>query len=239
MEQRLTDISLRLNLGQSLTDDRIMRGLRELPHERAMKLLDDFEINLQQNRQGIRNPAGYLVGMVGRVKKQGEFPSSGVVLHELESMFRSGLLRRADIDVRCLDMLQQLPEDGGLQALAELRTIDCQAVKNMSAFFMSVMKKYTPSSSSGPVGHRGGGGGWEEEHGQGGHVPWPEEGANRGRELHHHIDRQYQQDGGAMGGGGMLFLPAPRTLPAELRYGFGADEYVPEIPRVSVQLPHC
>lgn len=221
MEQRLTDISLRLNLGPSLTDDRILRSLSELPLDRAMKLLDDFEINLQQNRQGIRNPTGYLVGMVGRVKKQGENPSSGIVQHELEGMFRSGHLRREDVDVRCLDMLQQLPEEGGMQALAELRAVDSQVVKNMSAFFMSVMKKYTPPS--GAFGHRhgqggGAGGGWEEEPG-------------RDREQRPQ-DRHYQQNTGPAGGGQLLILPAPRTLPAELLYGFGPDEYVPEIPRV-------
>ena len=78
MEQRLEDIARGLNLGQSFVDERVLRGLRELPLDRVIKLLDDFEVNLQQNRQGIRNPAAYLMGMAARVKNQGEFPSWGV-----------------------------------------------------------------------------------------------------------------------------------------------------------------
>lgn len=262
MEQRLTDIARALDLGQSFVDERVLRGLSDLPYKRVMKLLDDFEINLQQNRQGIRNPAAYLMGMAARVKKQGELPSSGVqaVMAELEVLFQSGHVKRSDVDDRCLDMLRQLPEDMGLQAVAELRSVDTSTVKNMSAFFMSVMKKYTfsPRGGSGPGGGPGGGagrpyfsgrdggGGWEGEYG---HYPTPRGGGGGGRdegdffpperrEQHHHDysgHRDLQRHSHHQQAPELdhLQLPPPRLMPTELLYGYGADEYIPEIPRVS------
>jgi hypothetical protein len=251
MEQRLTEIERSLGLSQCMTDERILRSLSDLPFERAMKVLDDFENNLKQNRAGIRNPAGYLVGMVGRTKKMAERPPMpGAVLHEIEGMFRSGHLRREDVDARCMDMLQQLPEEGAMRALGELRAVDVHTVKNMSALFMSVMKKYTPQGQGhghgqgqghGGPGHfnpPGGPGGrpdWENEHS---HYPprRPEGGMDRGRDRDvaatHRDERPQGHFEPPMAHGTGGDLPAPKVMPAELLYGFGADEYVPEMPRV-------
>lgn len=153
MEQRLQDIARIFDVPIVL-DPRVLRGLSDLPEDKVMKLLDDFEGNMTQNKQGIRNPAAYLMGMASRVRKSSVLPTTGVVLRELEHLFRTGHIYREDIDERCVDMLKQLPEDLGLKALAELRNADPATVKNMSAFFMSVMKKYTQGSGGG----KGGGG---------------------------------------------------------------------------------
>ena len=261
MEHRLADVARGLNLGQSLVDDRIMRCLGELPPDRAMKLLDDFEINLQQNKQGIRNPAAYLMGMATRVKKQVELPSTGAVQQELEGLFRAGHVAREEVDDRCLDMLGQLPEDKGLQAVAELRAADTSVVKNMSAFFMSVMKKYTLSTwggagggpggggkgGGGPFG-RGGAGGWEDEHADFSHHDFSRGGGGGGGGMDRDRAEPPRQAQGQHQGQGQgqhpapelgFGLPAPRIMPAELLYGFGADEYTPEIPRVRLLCVHC
>ena len=257
VEQYLAGVAHRMDLGPSFVNERIMNAMHDIPHDKLFKLFDDFESNLAQNRQGIRNPAAYLVGMANRVRKQTGHPSTGMVMAELEAMFRSGHIYRQDMDERCIDMLKQLPEDKGMQALAELRSVDISTVKNMSAFFMSLMKKYTHSSRGG--GGKGGGGsfgtsgggGWEGEYGR--YPEPPSRGMGRDdyyppaeRHDHHHgpprvqpHDYRSQHEMHApersrdMSEGDGDNWPAPKVIPPELLYGFGADEYVPEIPRVS------
>ena len=63
VELRLEEIARHLNLDKGLVDDRVRGALQELSTEKVLKLLDDFEINLQQSKQGIRNPSAYLMGM--------------------------------------------------------------------------------------------------------------------------------------------------------------------------------
>mmetsp|Transcript_9591 Transcript_9591/g.14439 ORF Transcript_9591/g.14439 Transcript_9591/m.14439 type:complete len:438 (+) Transcript_9591:28-1341(+) len=210
VEQRLYDVlHSNYDLDPAILEPRIKGLLSRLSEDKAMGVLHDFEHTMRTKRETIRNPGGYLVGITQRVVAAADVHENERVIHELERLFREGRIHPDAIDDRCRDMLKHLPEDRALEALHELETTDLSTLKNIPSFFMGLMKKY-----SRPINHRR-----QEE--------WDHRGGDR-------INRMDPGAGvGYSGPGGAPFLPPPpRVLPLDLMYGFGDQEYVPEMPRM-------
>jgi hypothetical protein len=231
LEQRFIQVlrGPEFGLDQSeTTESRLRSLLQKMSDDRAIVLLNDFEKNIRTNRDTIRNPTAYLMGMANRVIQALDIPESRKVQQELDRIYHIGKIRPNDLDDRCRDSLKQLPEYNAMEALHELDNTDISTVNNVSAFFMGLMKKYGGPSVGGGVGGRrdmGGpdtfgrdrdrdmGGGYHNSpRGQGQSQPGPYPG-----------DRGFQPP---------PLLPAPGAIPWDLLYGFGDQEYRPEMPRV-------
>jgi hypothetical protein len=220
MEQKIDEI---LRMDPTLIDARLRTMLYKIPEERALHILTDFQKALITNRDGIRNPVAYLMGMAQRVLSAKELPESSRVKQELNRLFRDGRIAQSDIDERCRDMLKHLPEEKAIEALHELESTDVSTLHNIAAFFMGIMKKHSKATKSGgmmttndPFRLGGGGGGRE--------------------------DSQFNGGGSGGGGGGGMgskstfsisnLPPAPRVMPTDLSYNYGEQEYIPEMPKV-------
>jgi hypothetical protein len=216
MEQKIDEI---LRIDPSLIDARLRTMLYKIPEERALHILNDFQKALLNNRDSIRNPVAYLMGMAQRVLSAKEMPENSRVKRELDRLFRDGRITPSDIDERCRDMLKHLPEDKAIEALHELEATDVSTLHNIAAFFMGIMKKHTRSGStskplSNPIAsdpfRLGGSGGNDHS-------------------LTAHSSSRPSlvlQD----------LPPAPRVMPSDLTYGYGEQEYVPEMPKTSVNM---
>eukprot|EP00898_Chlorokybus_atmophyticus_P000994 jgi/Chlat1/1896/Chrsp146S02210 len=59
----------------------------------------------------------------------------------LDNLYRRGAIKRGDLDDRCFDYLQSLPESIALDSLYELSSSALKDVRNISAFFMTVCRR--------------------------------------------------------------------------------------------------
>jgi hypothetical protein len=143
MERRINDI---VNGGYGfehvMIDSRIRKILHQLPESVAIDVLNDFEKAL--NRDNLRSPAAYLMGMLTRVQASIEVPIRGRIAGRLDMLYQAGFCSPDEVDSRCIDLLKQLPEEDALRAISELERVDRMAVKNISAVFMGIMRKYLP-----------------------------------------------------------------------------------------------
>jgi hypothetical protein len=212
MEQKIDEI---LRMDPTLIDARLRTMLYKIPEERALHILTDFQKALITNRDGIRNPVAYLMGMAQRVLSAKELPESSRVKRELDRLFREGRIAQHDIDERCRDMLKHLPEEKAIEALHELDSTDVSTLHNIAAFFMGIMKKHTKVTKVIPNDPFRLGGSESMSHSNGSN------------------------------GGGMMtrasfsvhdLPPAPKIMPADLSYNYGEQEYIPEMPKVCLSL---
>ena len=84
---------------------------------------------------------------------------SVMVQAQLEALFATQMVQRTDLDAKCYMELRALPELAALQVLAKFREAQQHkgGVKNQTAFFLGIIKRFR--SESGPLGGGGGGGG--------------------------------------------------------------------------------
>jgi hypothetical protein len=211
MEQKIDEI---LRIDPTLIDARLRTMLYRIPEDRALHILNDFQRALINNRDSIRNPVAYLMGMAQRVLSAKEMPENSRVKRELDRLFRDGQISPSDIDERCRDMLKHLPEDKAIEALHELEATDVTTLHNIAAFFMGIMKKHTragsaPKPPSNPIS--------SDPFRLGNHPPVAPSSARTSFPLPD-------------------LPPAPKVLPSDLSYGYGDQEYIPEMPRTSVNM---
>ena len=221
-------------------EERLRILLQKIPDDRAMVLLSDFEKNMRGNRDKIRNPTAYLMGMANRVISALDIPDSRRVQHELDRLYHSGKIRPDDLDERCRDSLKSLPESNAMDALRELDSTDISAIMNVSAFFMGLMKKYGGSTSIGGNSSLGG-----NSRSNFDASPRRDNRDERGMYGSRDDDRGYPPPNfpspRGLPGEGEVFHggPVPRppsSMPWDLMYGFGDREYRPEMPRVSSRI---
>ena len=228
MELKIDEI---LRMDPTLIDARLRTMLYKIPEDRALLILNDFQKALITNRDSIRNPVAYLMGMAQRVLSAKELPENSKVQRELDRLFRQGRITPNDIDERCRDMLKHLPEEKAIDALRELGSTDVSTLHNIAAFFMGIMKKHSKiprgnqqissdsySSRQGGVGSSLGGGGG------GGGLTNPSNSHFSRSNSHHSSPPQ--------------LIPPPRIMPSELMYGYGEQEYFPEMPKVLLFFLH-
>lgn len=228
MEQKFLQVfhTPEYGLDQSeVTEIRIRSLLQKMPEDRAVVLLADFEKNIRTNRDTIRNPTAYFMGMANRVIQALDIPDSRRVQQELDRLYYIGKIRPNDLDDRCRDSLKQLPELNAMEALHELDNTDISTLNNVSAFFMGLMKKYAAPSGSGSRRDMSGpdlGFGRDRERDMGGGPYAMYHNSPRGQLGHEHGERGFHPP---------PLLP-PGAIPWDLLYGFGDQEYRPEMPRV-------
>lgn len=213
MEQKIDEI---LRIDPTLIDARLRTMLYKIPEERALHILTDFQKALLNNRDSIRNPVAYLMGMAQRVLSAKEMPESSRVKRELDRLFREGRISPSDIDERCRDMLKHLPEEKAIEALHELEVTDVSTLHNIAAFFMGIMKKHTrattaPKSSTSSIASD----------------PF-----RLGGSEHSLVEPSSARAPFVL----QDLPPAPRVMPSDLSYGYGEQEYVPEMPKTSVNM---
>jgi len=214
--RRLSNILNDHNIDANLIDERARRMLGKLPEDSGLEALNEFERALRNSREKIINPSGYLMGVVRRLiesESQG-LPSAPDSMNEISfrvsqkmhRMMEDGIFTEDDIDGRCRDGLKQLSEPEALAALDEVHKVDRSKIANITGYLMGVLRRFRVKKDSAIIAH-----GRERREGHmgdpGNMAPPPEL-----------LDM-------------MGFLPAPPVLPVELTYGYGDDEYIPEMPR--------
>lgn len=221
MEQKIDEI---LRMDPTLIDARLRTMLYKIPEERALLILNDFQKALIANRDTIRNPVAYLMGMAQRVLSARDLPENSKVQRELDRLFRQGRITPSDIDERCRDMLKHLPEDKAIDALHELGATDVSTLHNIAAFFMGIMKKHSKiprtTQQSQSDSFRNKLDLYSSNNRQGVN---PSHSTNINSNSHYSRSHSHPPQ----------LLPPPRIMPSELMYGYGEQEYFPEMPKVS------
>jgi len=219
MEQKIDEI---LRMDPTLIDARLRTMLYKIPEERALLILNDFQKALIANRDTIRNPVAYLMGMAQRVLSARDLPENSKVQRELDRLFRQGRITPSDIDERCRDMLKHLPEDKAIDALHELGATDVSTLHNIAAFFMGIMKKHSKiprtTQQSQSDSFRNKLDLYSSNNRQGVN---PSHSTNINSNSHYSRSHSHPPQ----------LLPPPRIMPSELMYGYGEQEYFPEMPK--------
>lgn len=228
MELKIDEI---LRMDPTLIDARLRTMLYKIPEERALLILNDFQKALITNRESIRNPVAYLMGMAQRVLSARDLPENSKVQRELDRLFRQGRITPSDIDERCRDMLKHLPEDKAIDALHELGATDVSTLHNIAAFFMGIMKKHTkiPRPNQPPTQQQ------QQQHSDSFRTKsdsfhTPRQGVNPSHSININSNTHFSRSHSSLP---PQLLPPPRVIPPELLYGYGEQEYFPEMPKVS------
>eukprot|EP01041_Mallomonas_annulata_P006329 gene6329-12807_t len=204
-------------LEANILDERLRRLFARLPEKFGLEALTEFERVLRTSREKIMNPSGYLTGVVRRLSDHQESHVHRVsmmdaigdqmtfrVHQKLNSMIEDGVCTAEEIDGRCRDMLKQLSEREVLAALEEVQKADRSKIMNISGYLMGILRRFRSR---------------KEMH------------------LHPHNVRDSVPPVDLIPAippellDAMGFLPAPSTIPMELLYGHGDQEYVPEMSR--------
>lgn len=194
----------------TLMDERLSRAITRLPENLAIEAMNELHSSLTNGMQRIPNPAGYLFGIVRRMLDEGLPPESDIPMGELTNRVLQKLqfFGPEEIDFRCLEMFKQFPEHEVCVALDELQSLDRSKIMSVSSYIMGILRRYQNKREKRQqnAGSRSNVGPTAEY----------QHGSSHTQEV---VDLRSRTMG------------PPPVIPLELTYGYGDDEYVPEMPR--------
>ena len=139
--------------------------LRQLPEQAAIASLDEV-LSAAQSR-GVRNASAYFMGIARKHMSTGMMPGQGTgsggvglpgqgvsaeglldslqepVRERLGQLVNGGLFTIDMVDYRTVDTLRRLEMTAAMTVLEELAKTDVTRVRNLNAYLMGIMNRYT------------------------------------------------------------------------------------------------
>lgn len=204
-------------------DDRLVKFLGQMPPATSLTVIKEFEQSMKSNRESIRNPVAYLMGVSKRITESvGEKirklsvtepimgPEISIrVIQRMQSLEYAGFCAFSDFTPECFELMGNMSESEGLAAVDELQCSDRSRIKTLPSFFLSILRKYQRSGASA----------------RGPFASAPGEAYATYTVTAYSSTAQLQQTLATPG-----LPPAPETMPMDLYYFDPSKEYAPTMP---------
>lgn len=218
--------------------EKAISALKTLPVQRSLEILDKY---LKVEHMHITNPVGFLMGLIKRYhmyENDSDTGAFGKIFATLpptiqalfSAKFAEGAVDATQLSHKCLERLAALPLQEQTDATNALLGTDLTTVRNLTGFFIGILKRYQPANTymggmgGGYRGGRGGGFAGGERYGAG------------GRDRDRDYGNQYGgRAGGRYDGGGGHYAAQGGRRPYGGAYGAPPPQYQAAVAAPSYQ----
>lgn len=215
-------------------DPQLRQFLSRQTEAQTHHMLDEYQKALVAN-MSVPNPTAFLASLPNSGSQSLDGPTNSLsqsVLKRIRQLEVDGFCREDEIDDRCRDLMSCISEADAIAAVDELQILDRGRIKNVSAYFMGVVKKYKKSNFPGDGGQLHDASYQQQQHSSTA-SRFPINSSSMSSSASSNTNHSHSQQSG----GGINtpdYPPAPPLLPLDLFYGADPEaEYAPEMPTVS------